>query len=80
MQHAKETCLVAVKGIGFDGLRPEKLNDLIIGWRNIRQSHKPEELYRSIEETFPGGLYLEVFARAHNLRAGWVSLGLELPR
>jgi hypothetical protein len=35
MQHAKETCLVAVKGIGFDGLRPERLNDLIIGWRNI---------------------------------------------
>jgi N6-adenosine-specific RNA methylase IME4 len=80
LQHAKETCLVAVKGIGFDGMRPEKLNDLIIRWRNIRQSHKPDELYKSIEETFPGGLYLELFARAHNLRPGWVSIGLELPK
>lgn len=80
LQHGKETCLVAKKGRGFDGMRPEKFKDLIIQPRNIRQSHKPEALYEIIEEVFPDGMYIEIFARAHNLRDGWVSLGLEVPK
>jgi N6-adenosine-specific RNA methylase IME4 len=80
VQHAKETCLVAVKGTGFDGMRVNRMMDMITKWRNVRQSHKPHELYEAIEETFPGGLFLEVFARSHNLRPGWVSLGLEVPQ
>lgn len=80
LQHGKETCLVAKKGRGYDGMRNEKYNDLIIQPRNIRQSHKPEALYDIIEEVFPDGMYIEIFARAHNLREGWVSLGLEVPK
>jgi N6-adenosine-specific RNA methylase IME4 len=78
MQHTKETCLVAVKGEGFDGFHPEKIRDLILRPRNLRQSHKPEELYVMIEEACPGGIFLELFARSHNLRDGWVSIGLEV--
>jgi mRNA (2'-O-methyladenosine-N6-)-methyltransferase len=80
LQHCKETCLVAMKGNGFDGFRPEYLEDLIVRWRNLRQSHKPDELYVMVEKAFPGGRYLELFARPHNLRRGWVSLGLEVPK
>ena len=79
MQHTKETCLVGKKGKGCEYFRPEKLQDTIVTWRNLRQSHKPEQLYEMIEEAFPECTYLEIFARAHNLRDGWVSIGLELP-
>jgi N6-adenosine-specific RNA methylase IME4 len=78
LTHAKETCLVAIKGPGPDPFHHEKIKDLIIRPRNLRQSHKPEELYTMIEEACPGGLFLEIFARTHNLREGWVSVGLEV--
>ena len=64
----------------YDNLNPEKFKDLIISPRNIRQSHKPNEIYDIIENVFPDGIYLEIFARAHNLRKSWVSLGLEVPK
>lgn len=80
VQHTKETCVVAKKGLGYDGMNEEKFNDLIVQPRPLRQSQKPEALYEIIEEVFPDALYLEIFARAHNLRNGWVSLGLELPK
>ena len=79
LQHSKETCLIGRRGRGCEYFRPEKLEDTIITWRNLRQSHKPEKLYDIIEEAFPECTYLEIFARAHNLRDGWVSIGLELP-
>ena len=79
LQHAKETCIVGIKGYGFDGMRHEYFTDLIVCPRNVRQSHKPVELYEMIEKMFPYGMYLEIFARAHNLRDGWVSVGLEVP-
>jgi mRNA (2'-O-methyladenosine-N6-)-methyltransferase len=80
MQHDKEVLLVGKKGKGYDGMVPEKYKDSIAAWRNPRQSHKPNQVYSIIEETFPNGRYLEVFARSHNVRDRWVSLGLELPR
>ena len=80
LQHNKETCLIGVKGKKYDNLNPEKFKDLIISPRNIRQSHKPNEIYDIIENVFPDGIYLEIFARAHNLRKSWVSLGLEVPK
>jgi N6-adenosine-specific RNA methylase IME4 len=67
-------------GDGFDGFKSDKIKNLIVRPRNLRQSHKPDELYTMIEEACPGGLYLEVFARPHNVRDGWTSLGLETVR
>jgi len=32
-----------------------------------------------IERIFPGGRKCELFARPHNRRPGWVSLGNQLP-
>lgn len=79
MQHNKETLLVGKKGKDFPEINKSEFNSLIINPRGIRQSHKPEKLYDVIERMFPGGSYIEIFARPHNLRNGWVSLGIELP-
>ena len=79
LQHGKETCLIGLKGNPPDGYNKEMFSDIIIQQRSARQSQKPIELYEIIEEMFPNMLYLEVFARAHNLREGWISIGLEVP-
>lgn len=42
-------------------------------------SRKPDELYGIIERLCPGGRKLELFARPHNRRPGWLSLGNQLP-
>ena len=39
---------------------------------------KPSKLYRIIEELVPNGAKLELFARLHNLRSLWISVGNEL--
>jgi len=80
LQHNKETCLVGKKGKDPENMRPELFHDLIIGQRGLRQSHKPSEIYELIENVFPSSMYLEIFARPHNLRQGWVSMGIELPK
>lgn len=41
-------------------------------------SRKPDELYPLLERLSPGTRKLEMFARMHNLRPGWVSLGNQL--
>jgi len=42
-------------------------------------SRKPDEIYLLIERMFPGGRKSELFARPHNRRPGWISLGNQLP-
>ena len=42
-------------------------------------SRKPDEIYELIERMKPGGRKLELFARPHNRRQGWISLGNQLP-
>ena len=42
-------------------------------------SRKPDEIYELIERMKPGGRKLELFARAHNRRQGWIGLGNQLP-
>lgn len=79
LQHNKETVLIGHKGKDPENMRPNKFNDLIIQQRSLRQSHKPIEIYELIERVFPNSMYCEIFARPHNLRQGWVSIGLELP-
>ena len=77
-QHCKETYLVAKKGRAPETFNPKMFEDAIYCGRG-RQSHKPDKLYEVIEKMFPNAMYLEIFARAHNLRENWVSIGLEIP-
>lgn len=75
LQHAKETCLVGMKG------NPKKsnlrLSDVIYSQRR-GQSQKPEEIYELIEKLVPNGKYCEIFGRKNNLRNHWVTIGNEL--
>ena len=76
LNHSKEHCLVGYKG-------NPKLNrnidcDVLVS--EVREtSRKPDEIYELIERMKPGGRKLELFARAHNRRKGWISLGNQLP-
>ena len=77
LQHAKETCLIGVKG---DVSKRAKFNiatDVIFSQRR-GQSQKPEEIYDIAEAMMPGGYYLEIFGRRNNLHDGWVTIGNEL--
>jgi mRNA (2'-O-methyladenosine-N6-)-methyltransferase len=35
-------------------------------------SRKPDEMYPLLERLWPGTRKIEIFARQHNLRPGWV--------
>lgn len=76
LNHSKEHCLIGYKG-------NPKLNrnvdcDVLVS--EVREtSRKPDEIYELIERMRPGGRKLELFARAHNRRKGWISLGNQLP-
>jgi len=83
LQHAKETCIIGLKG-DFDkipSLNNKKMkgvcSDVIYSERR-GQSQKPEEIYQYCEQLVPEGYYLEIFARRNNLRNGWFSIGNEL--
>jgi len=52
-------------------------NDVIFG-KVSRQSQKPDEMYQVIEAMMPGARKVELFARNHNMRQGWLSLGNRL--
>ena len=76
LNHSKEHCLVGIKG-------NPKLNnnidcDVIVS--EVREtSRKPDEVYDLIERLSPGGRKVELFARAHNRKYTWLSLGNQLP-
>ena len=79
LQHAKETCLVGIKG-NLDPRYANKIvgSDVIYSERR-GQSQKPNELYEMIEEIFgEEGRFLEIFGRRHNLRNKWTTIGNEL--
>ena len=71
LQHAKETCLIGVKG---DYNITKNIPDIIFSERR-GQSQKPNELYTFIEQLVPNGYYLEIFGRRNNLRDKWVTVG-----
>eukprot|EP00210_Caulerpa_lentillifera_P002635 g2517.t1 len=77
LQHAKETCLVGIKGRSKQMLVNENLSDVLLSQRR-GQSQKPNEIYDLIEGLVPQGRYLEIFARKNNLRDFWVSIGDEV--
>ena len=92
LQHAKESCLVGVKGDiniinNLRQLSPQALHgnkydrgvcsDVIYSERR-GQSQKPQEIYEIAERLIPNGNYLEIFGRRNNLRNGWITIGNEL--
>jgi mRNA (2'-O-methyladenosine-N6-)-methyltransferase len=79
LQHAKESCIVGVKGNVQNNPRFQTnvASDVIFSERR-GQSQKPTEIYEYIEKLVPNGFYLEVFGRRNNLRNNWVTIGNEL--
>jgi len=77
LQHAKESCLIGVKGKLNSNFKKNIGSDIIFSQRR-GQSQKPEEVYTLIEELVPNGFYLELFGRRNNVRDGWVTIGNEL--
>ena len=77
LNHSKEPCLIGVKG---DTSRLKRNLDTDVLLAEVREtSRKPDEIYSIIERVCPGGRKVELFARPHNRRTGWVSLGNQLP-
>lgn len=78
--HSVEICLVGVKH-STKNTRLEYIskvsNDVIFGRVGI-QSQKPDEIYQIIDAMVPGGRKIELFAKNHNMRKGWLSLGNRL--
>jgi len=77
--HSYEICLVGYKcppGQHFE-YRSKISNNLIFSQVQIK-SQKPKELYDIIELMLPGSKKIELFARNHNRRQGWFSLGNQL--
>ncbi|CAN4076715.1 unnamed protein product [Withania somnifera] len=75
LNHSKEHCLVGIKG------NPEANRnidtDVIVA--EVREtSRKPDEMYPLLERISPRTRKLELFARMHNVHAGWMSLGNQL--
>ena len=77
LQHAKETCLVGMKG-NVDGKARFNIESDVIFSQRRGQSQKPEEIYEIAEALVPNGNYLEIFGRRNNLHNGWVTIGNEL--
>ena len=57
LQHAKETCLVGVKGDLQNAVKGGVAKDIIFSERR-GQSQKPTEIYDYIEKLIPNGHYL----------------------
>ena len=76
LNHSKEHCLIGIKG----NPKINKNVDCDVLVSEVREtSRKPDEVYELIERMSPHGRKIELFARAHNRRHGWVSLGNQLP-
>jgi len=81
LNHSKEHCLVGIKG----NPKFNKMIDCDVIVSEVREtSRKPDELYDIIDRMIPNGvkignLLLELFARGHNRRYNWISLGNQLP-
>lgn len=73
--HSTETCLVGIKR-PFEYIGKVS-NDAVFA--EVREkSRKPDQLYHIIDAMAPGAQKVELFARNHNIRKDWLSLGNEL--
>ncbi|KAI5846749.1 MT-A70-domain-containing protein, partial [Tricharina praecox] len=77
LNHCKETCLVGIKGSPKANFMLDK-NSIVEEVRGTSQ--KPDAIYGIIERMMgPAARKLELFGRVHNLRAGWLTIGNQLP-
>eukprot|EP00198_Chlamydomonas_reinhardtii_P002142 XP_001691478.1 predicted protein [Chlamydomonas reinhardtii] len=75
LNHSKEHCLVGIKG--SPQLNRYVDTDVVVA--EVREtSRKPDEMYSLLERLSPGTRKLEIFARVHNCKPGWVGLGNQL--
>ncbi|EGD82745.1 N6-adenosine-methyltransferase 70 kDa subunit [Salpingoeca rosetta] len=76
MNHAKEHCMIGVKG-NLDGIYPGIDCDVLVS--EVRDtSRKPDEIYGLIERLSPGTRKIELFGRPHNVQSNWLTLGDQL--
>jgi mRNA m6A methyltransferase catalytic subunit len=77
--HSSETCLVGYKNNSNHPLEfISKVNNDLIFQEVTAKSQKPAQLYSIIDLLMPASKKIELFARNHNLREGWLSLGNQL--
>ncbi|KAJ9531964.1 hypothetical protein QJQ45_003668 [Haematococcus lacustris] len=85
LTHTKEHCLVGLRGQlkrNLDGhfIHTNCDTDVIVSEEPAGGScEKPTELYEIIERFCLGKRRLELFGEEHNIRDGWVTVGLNLP-
>ena len=77
--HSFELCLVGYKcppraHVEFHS----KVSSNLLFAEFRAKSQKPDELYEVIETMMPGARKIEIFARNHNLRPGWLAVGNQL--
>ncbi len=77
IRHAKEICILALKGNIPEEALLRTFKDVLIS-KPRENSRKPEKLYKIAEGLCPKGLYLELFGRRHNMRQGWVTVGNQI--
>lgn len=77
--HSFEICLVGYKCPVNDKVDYKGKISTNIIFADVRsKSQKPEEIYELVEKMMPGAKKLELFARNHNLKEGWFSIGNQL--
>lgn len=77
LQHAKEDCIIAVKGDTKHFTWETLTSSMVAEKRN--QSQKPADFYDMVEQFAPEhSHFCEVFGRRNNLRNGWVTIGNQL--
>eukprot|EP01117_Protostelium_nocturnum_P008242 TRINITY_DN2941_c0_g1_i1.p1 TRINITY_DN2941_c0_g1~~TRINITY_DN2941_c0_g1_i1.p1 ORF type:complete len:733 (-),score=238.28 TRINITY_DN2941_c0_g1_i1:169-2367(-) len=77
--HTTETCLIGVKADAGRNIEfVSKVSNDVLFSKVGKNSQKPQELYELIEKMVPGGRKIELFARNHNIRRGWLSIGNQL--
>jgi mRNA (2'-O-methyladenosine-N6-)-methyltransferase len=76
-RHSTETMLIFSKG-DINGIaKYHSMNDTLVA-PFTGQSAKPASMYAAINKLVPQGFFLEVYARRHNIRSNYVSLGNQL--
>jgi len=79
LMHSFEMCLVGYKCPPGEYVEyNSKVSNNVIFAEVRSKSQKPDELYEIIDLMMPGSKKVELFARNHNLRPGWFSLGNQL--
>ena len=77
--HSSEICLVGYKCPPHDNVKffARVSNNVIFADKRAKYQ-KPDQIYQLIELMCPQSAKIELFARNHNLRPGWLSLGTQL--